>query len=271
MAEVMGELTGTVTDPAGAPVAFAFVTTTNVVTGHALPAATGMDGNYRFTLPSGNYRIKFESRGYETQEIPEAVVSASSRVIENCVLEAVAQSQSNITADPAQKTAPSPSGKPAEPSLEDLGISPSQAKGNAREQALLDRRSHMLKVHQRLGLITIAHAHYFRFRRRKADKPGQPGRACRFGYGDGGHVFHHRLLCHLCAQDPRHQDARADPPSQDVGVDSRTRDDPYTHSGRDGFCSKEPRRKGSRDRLGPRTGGHRYDRGIWVGGSVCIV
>ena len=156
MAEVMGELTGTVTDPAGAPVAFAFVTTTNVVTGHALPAATGMDGNYRFTLPSGNYRIKFESRDFETQEIPEAVVSASSRVIENCVLEAVAQSQSNITADPAQKTAPSPSGKPAEPSLEDLGISPSQAKGNAREQALLDRRSHMLKVHQRLGLITIA-------------------------------------------------------------------------------------------------------------------
>ena len=156
MAEVMGELTGAVTDPAGTPVAFAFVTTTNVETGRALPAATGMDGIYRFALPSGNYRIKFESRGYETQEIPEAVVSASSRVIENCVLEAVAQTQSNITADPAQKTAPSPSGKPAGPSLEDLGISPSQAKGNAREQALLDRRSHMLKIHQRLGLITIA-------------------------------------------------------------------------------------------------------------------
>jgi len=127
MAEVMGELTGTVTDPAGTPLAFAFVTTTNVETGRALPAATGMDGIFRFTLPSGNYRIKFESRDFETQEIPEAVVSASSRVIENCVLEAVAQAQSNITADPAQKTAPNPSGKPAEPSLEDLGITPSQA------------------------------------------------------------------------------------------------------------------------------------------------
>jgi len=150
------ELTGTVTDPAGTAVAFAFVTTTNVETGGALPAATGMDGIYRFTLPSGNYRIKFESRGYETQEIPEAVVSESSRLIENCVLEAVAQTQGNTTADPAQKTAPNPSNKPQEPSLEDLGISPSQAKGNAREQALLDRRSHMLKVHQRLGLITIA-------------------------------------------------------------------------------------------------------------------
>jgi len=156
MAQALGELTGTVTDPTGTPVAFAFVTTTNVETGRALPAATGMDGIYKFTLPSGNYRIKFESRGYETQEIPAANVAALSTVVENCVLEAVAQTQSSITADPAQKTAPSPSGKPAEPSLEDLGISPSQVKGNAREQALLDRRSHMLKMHQRLGLITIA-------------------------------------------------------------------------------------------------------------------
>jgi hypothetical protein len=156
MAQVMGELTGTVTDPAGTPVAFALVTATSMESGRTLPAATAADGSYRLSLANGNYRIKFESRGYETQEIPEAAVSASSRVIENCVLEAVAQAQSNITADPAQKTAPNPSGKPAEPSLEDLGITPSQAKGNAREQALLDRRSHMLKIHQRLGLITIA-------------------------------------------------------------------------------------------------------------------
>jgi hypothetical protein len=156
MAQVMGELTGTVTDPVGTPVAFALVTTTSVETGQVLPAATGMDGTYRLSLSSGNYRIKFESRGDETVEIPAANVSGHWTVVENCVLEAVAQTQSNITADPAQKTAPSPSGKPAEPSLEDLGITPSQAKGNAQEQALLDRRSHMLKIHQRLGLITIA-------------------------------------------------------------------------------------------------------------------
>ena len=43
-----------------------------------------------------------------------------------------------------------------EPSLADLGITPEQAKGSAAEQARLDRRSHMLKIHQRLGLITIA-------------------------------------------------------------------------------------------------------------------
>jgi hypothetical protein len=37
--------------------------------------------------------------------------------------------------------------------LEDLGFSTSQTQGDAQRQALLDKRTHMLKVHQRLGLI----------------------------------------------------------------------------------------------------------------------
>lgn len=156
MAQAMGELTGKVTDLAGTPVAFALVTTTSADTGQALPAATGTDGTYRVRLPSGSYRIKFESRGYKTAEIPAAHVNGPLTVVENCELEAVAQNQSNTTAEPGQKPATAPSSNPTEPSLEDLGITPSQIKGSAREQALLDRRSHMLKVHQRLGLITIA-------------------------------------------------------------------------------------------------------------------
>jgi hypothetical protein len=55
-------------------------------------------------------------------------------------------------ANPPHSTPPNP--KP--PSLEDLGISPEQAKGNPQEQARLNKRSHMLKIHQRLGLITTA-------------------------------------------------------------------------------------------------------------------
>jgi hypothetical protein len=39
------------------------------------------------------------------------------------------------------------------PSLEDLGISPAQAQSDPKLQARLDKRSHMLKMHQRLGLI----------------------------------------------------------------------------------------------------------------------
>jgi hypothetical protein len=49
-----------------------------------------------------------------------------------------------------------PSSNAAAPSLGDLGFTPEQTKGNAQEQARLDRRSRMLKTHQRLGLITTA-------------------------------------------------------------------------------------------------------------------
>jgi hypothetical protein len=41
-------------------------------------------------------------------------------------------------------------------SLEGLGFPQSQTQGNAQEQARLDRRTHMLKIHQKLGLITTA-------------------------------------------------------------------------------------------------------------------
>ncbi|HEX8880651.1 MAG TPA: hypothetical protein VF749_11505, partial [Candidatus Acidoferrum sp.] len=40
------------------------------------------------------------------------------------------------------------------PSLQDLGFSPAEIKGNPKEQALLEKRTQMLKIHQRLGLIT---------------------------------------------------------------------------------------------------------------------
>jgi hypothetical protein len=41
-------------------------------------------------------------------------------------------------------------------SLGDLGFSQAQTEGNAQDQARLDKRSHMLKIHQRLGLIDTA-------------------------------------------------------------------------------------------------------------------
>jgi len=41
------------------------------------------------------------------------------------------------------------------PSLSDLGFTSSQTQGSAQEQALLNKRTHMLKVHQTLGLITV--------------------------------------------------------------------------------------------------------------------
>jgi hypothetical protein len=69
--------------------------------------------------------------------------------------------QSTDTALLAQAQAPggenlpdAPSSNRKEPSLGDLGITPEQTQGNSQQQALLDKRTHMLKIHQRMGLIT---------------------------------------------------------------------------------------------------------------------
>jgi hypothetical protein len=52
---------------------------------------------------------------------------------------------------PPANTPPSSSA----PSLGDLGLTPAETEGSAQQQAIFDRRTHMLKVHQRLGLITV--------------------------------------------------------------------------------------------------------------------
>jgi hypothetical protein len=151
-----GALKGTVTDPTGARVAFALVTTTSLDTGQMLPGATGTDGTYKFSLPPGSYRVKFESTGYKMAEIPVETISVTGTIVQDCKLEAVAQTKSDSSTAPPQQPATTPSSKPTAPSLEDLGITPAETKGSAQTQALLDKRTHMLKVHQRLGLITIA-------------------------------------------------------------------------------------------------------------------
>ncbi len=57
------------------------------------------------------------------------------------------------TPSPAENLPNAPSSTTA-PSLTDLGFPPEATQGNAKIQALLDKRTHMLKIHQRLGLIT---------------------------------------------------------------------------------------------------------------------
>ena len=43
----------------------------------------------------------------------------------------------------------------SKPSLGDLGFPPEQTQANPQQQALPDKRTHMLKVHQKLGFITL--------------------------------------------------------------------------------------------------------------------
>jgi len=63
------------------------------------------------------------------------------------------QQSQQPTTKPSSDLPNAPSSTKAEPSLEDLGFSAAQAQGDAKQQALLDKRTHMLKIHQRLGLI----------------------------------------------------------------------------------------------------------------------
>jgi len=64
-------------------------------------------------------------------------------------------SNSLAFADSLQPPVQSPPAPSAGPSLSDLGLTAAETEGSAQRQALYDRRTHMLKVHQRLGLITV--------------------------------------------------------------------------------------------------------------------
>lgn len=50
--------------------------------------------------------------------------------------------------------APTPASSSSEPSLSDLGFTAQQTQANPKLQAMLDKRTEMLRIHQKLGLIT---------------------------------------------------------------------------------------------------------------------
>jgi len=151
----MGALTGNVTDASGGVITNATVTATSVDTGQARTATTGPDGTYKIDpLLSGTYRVKFEATGFKTVEIPSATVNGT----ETAMLDGKLEAAEPVNGKPApQENLPNaPSSSTTAPSLQDLGLSPEQTQGSAPDQARLDKRTHMLKIHQRLGLITLA-------------------------------------------------------------------------------------------------------------------
>jgi hypothetical protein len=64
----LGEIAGTVVDPQGAVIAGAQITAVNESTGKQYLNKTDAEGFFRIDLPApGNYRIRFESRGFTSQ------------------------------------------------------------------------------------------------------------------------------------------------------------------------------------------------------------
>ena len=135
-------LTGTVTDASGKPVPNAKISITDSATGQSSEAQTGPDGHFNvLNLAAGDYEIVASVDG--TSSTPQKIKMTAS-------------GSQNLTLSLSQQgNLPSaPSSSKTEPSLEDLGFSAAESQANAKQQALLDRRTHMLKIHQRMGLIT---------------------------------------------------------------------------------------------------------------------
>jgi Carboxypeptidase regulatory-like domain len=124
-----GILSGTVTGPSGVGVPNARVSVKRSVSALTTETQTDSVGAYKVTnLEPGDYQLSVTAEGYSASTMTVTMVAGVNQTMD-------------VTLG-------------AQLSLGDLGFSVAQTQGSAAEQARLDRRSHMLKVHQRLGLIT---------------------------------------------------------------------------------------------------------------------
>jgi hypothetical protein len=124
-------LSGTISDQSGKAVPNAKVTVKNLATGQSAETQTDSAGLYEArNLAPGDYEITVSAEGFSTTA-DKVTIAEGAKQTKNVTLGGVL-------------------------SLEDLGFSSAQAQGTAEDQARLDKRSHMLKIHQRLGLIATA-------------------------------------------------------------------------------------------------------------------
>lgn len=124
-------LSGTITGPSGQVVPNAKISIKDVATGQSTQAQSDDAGVYRVAnLSPGKYEISVSADGFSTATEHVTLAPGSIQTLNLALSSGL--------------------------SLEGLGFPQSQTQGNAQEQARLDRRTHMLKIHQKLGLITTA-------------------------------------------------------------------------------------------------------------------
>lgn len=130
----VGRLSGAIASISGAPVANAKISVVNRATSQKSETETDSLGTFRLdNLAPGDYDLSVSALGFASQTVQVAVTSGE-------------EQKTNLTLAMA--------GNAEGPSLSDLGFPSSETQANPAEQARLDRRSHMLKIHQKMGLIT---------------------------------------------------------------------------------------------------------------------
>lgn len=151
-------LSGTIRSAAGAAVANAKVSVKNAATGASSETQTDSAGHYTFSnLAAGDYEITVNAEGFSAATSKVSLGAGATQTADLTLTAAGATALPNAPA-PTSTAAPGSAApqNAAAPTLADLGITPQQTTGTLQDQERLNKRSHMLMLHQRFGLIAAA-------------------------------------------------------------------------------------------------------------------